>query len=193
VSAIRCFVGVPLPAAYQALLGDIARRVKPRLKSRTTWTREGGWHLTLKFLGDVEEDLIGTVREALAEVAFAPFTLQAAGAGFFPPRREDRRWSPRVIWVGVSVGAAEAVRLAADVDEAAAALGFAPEARPFAPHLTLARVKQPAPDPWAEVLAEVAGRPWPPFTVDRFVLWQSTLGPGGSEHTALAEFPARAS
>ncbi|MBG0776901.1 MAG: RNA 2',3'-cyclic phosphodiesterase [Desulfovibrionaceae bacterium] len=193
--ALRLFVGVPLDEAHQQALARLRarwREVPAPGPQRTglAWTRPGNWHLTLKFLGDVEPERTPALEAALDAVAFAPFTAQAGGTGCFPPRG-----AARVVWLGLARGAEEAARLARAVDAACASVGFAPERRPFAAHLTLARVKSGAPGNWTrdwETLeAEVEKMEWPAFTAERFVLWKSVLGPSGPTYTPLRTFPAR--
>ncbi|MBN2139689.1 MAG: RNA 2',3'-cyclic phosphodiesterase [Desulfovibrionaceae bacterium] len=184
-AAVRCFVGLPLPQAYQDALRDIQSRIRPRARSSMSWTRPGNWHLTLKFLGEVEEPGLIGLKQALCSVRFGRFFFQARGAGFFPdPRR------PRVFWVGVGPGAAECGRLAGDVDRALAPLGFRPEARAFSAHLTLARIKTPAADDWPALAEMAAARDWPGFEAAEFALWKSLLGPQGPTYVRLAGFAA---
>lgn len=187
---LRCFIGLPLPESWQAGLGRVTQRLSGALSSRISWTRPGNWHLTLKFLGAVDEERIPALAEALRGVAFAPFALALGRAGCFPPAG---RGKPRVLWAGLAHGAGESARLAAEVERALLPLGFAPEARPFNAHLTLGRVKAAAQgDDWALVERAVAEEPWPVAEISGFVLWQSLLGPGGPQYSRLAEFPARA-
>lgn len=182
---MRLFAGVALPDEYQERLRDLAGRWRGRLASRTTWTRPGNWHVTLKFLGDAAEDALPGVRSALATVSFAPFVLCAGGAGFFPPKG-----SPRVFWVGLRRGAGELTRLAAGVQAALEPLGFAPEDRPYRPHLTLARVRRAEKDPWGELSREAAEMDWPACEVRAFTLWESELGASGPRYRGLADFGA---
>ncbi|MEW5774873.1 MAG: RNA 2',3'-cyclic phosphodiesterase [Thermodesulfobacteriota bacterium] len=191
MSAVRAFVALPLPAAYQDGLAAVRRDWSPRLRSRLSWTRPGNWHLTLKFLGDVEESLLPRLAAALGAVRAPRFVLQGGGGGFFPPRPEARRrWQPRVLWVGLARGAAETAALASAIEKALLPLGFPAEGRPFSAHLTLARIKWSEPDPWDEVLADLAGRPWPEFPAAGFTLYRSALGPGGPQYAALSTFAA---
>jgi 2'-5' RNA ligase len=186
---IRAFVGLPLPPPYQELLQGLRKTLAPRLRSKVAWTRAGNWHLTLKFLGDVEPGRVEPIGAALAAVRFAPYALKAGAGGFFPPW--PGRKPPRVAWAGLEKGAEETVALARAVERALEPLGFAPEARPFSPHLTLCRVKRPARgEQWDEMLREVGRVKWPECVVDRFVLWQSVLGPQGPAYTPLREVPA---
>jgi len=182
---LRLFVGVGVPGVYQDELGRLARVWQEKLRSRTSWTRPGNWHLTLKFLGDVNETRVAAVRRGLETVAFAPFMAQAKGAGIFPDKGP-----PRVIWVGLGQGAPELATLAGQVDEALGPLGLAREARPFQPHLTLCRVKHARGDPWREVIGEIARSSWPGFSVESFTLWRSVLGPDGPNYSVLARFGA---
>ncbi|MBU1230203.1 MAG: hypothetical protein KKA55_10580, partial [Proteobacteria bacterium] len=94
---------------------------------------------------------------------------------------------------GLAQGAPPSARLAGEVERALGPLGFAPQARPFAPHLTLGRVRAASPgDDWGQVERAVAAEAWPEAEVSRFTLWRSVLGPGGPQYQPLAEFPARA-
>jgi len=183
MSKIRAFIAISLPREYQDGLAEIRESQKRRLRSKLSWTRPGNWHLTLKFLGDVEEKQVGAIKRFLSNVNFKAFTLQAGGAGFFPPGK-----NPRVLWVGVEQGKEACTDLAKAVEKALLELGFAKERRGFSPHLTLARVRQAAYDPWEEILKDISAVSWPAFTVDRFVFQQSVLGPQGPAYTALAEF-----
>lgn len=195
MSEVRCFVALPLPAAYQDGLADLRKAWERRLRSKLAWTRPGNWHLTLKFLGDVAEERLPRVVSALGAVRFAGFTAQAGEGGFFPPRPDPvqggrRRWQPRVLWLGLAAGEAAAGALAAAIEKALLPLGFPAEERPFSAHLTLARIKWSEPDPWDEVLADLAGRPWPEASAAGFTLYRSVLGPGGPQYTPLSGFAA---
>lgn len=184
---VRCFIGLPLPESWQAGLGRVIQRLSGTFASRIVWTRPGNGHLTLKFLGNVEQARLPDLVQALGAVAFAPFALALGRAGFFPP---PGKGSPRMLWAGLSLGQAESARLAAQVEQALVPLGFAPEPRPFAAHLTLGRVKAVArDDDWTEFERALAKERWPVAEVSGFVLWQSLLGPGGPQYSRLAEFP----
>ena len=183
---IRAFIALTLPREYQDALARIRDFQGRTLRSKTSWTRPGNWHLTLKFLGEVEEKQVSAIKRVLSGVQFKAFMFQAGGAGFFPPGR-----SPRVLWVGVDRGGDACAGLAGSVEKALLPLGFAREKRKFSPHLTLARVRRAAPDPWDEIMNNLSQLSWPAFKVDSFVLQQSVLGPQGPTYTPLAEFKAR--
>jgi RNA 2',3'-cyclic 3'-phosphodiesterase len=160
-------VAVDIPA----LLGPIPDALRPED------------HLTLHFFEDLSEDRVPVVVEALAEAAgpIPPFDLEIRGVGAFPtPQR------PRVVWAGVGEGSAMLVSLANRVRQGLASRGFPVEARPFVPHLTLARVRSPRQATWASrflVAPENASRPWGRFPVSELVLKQSELLPSGARHT----------
>ncbi len=196
MAAWRCFVGLPLPQAYQDGL-EHARKVmghdlRPPLASRLAWTRPGNWHLTLKFLGDVDEATVPGVIKALGTLPWEAFVMQGGGAGVFPPQRPpkagQRPRPPRVLWVGLTRGARECAALARNVDAALEPLGFGREKRPFTAHLTLARVRRPERDDWDAVARVAAGLPWPAFSAQEMVIWRSVLSAEGPLYTRLESF-----
>ena len=146
------------------------------------WVAETNLHVTLKFLGQIEETRAGAVAEALASVAARTpaFALDVRGLGAFPtpPSR------PRVLWVGLEP-AIPLTALAREVDSALAALGFARESRSFAAHVTLGRVRESRRNP---ALAAALARPTHcgRLTVSRVSLMRSELHPHGARYTELA-------
>lgn len=182
---MRLFVGIPLPEEYQRGLAELRERLAPRVRSRLGWTKEGNWHLTLKFLGEVDEDRAADIGAALEGLRLAAFTLQAGGTGYFPNAR-----NPRVFWVGLAQGADECSAWAGQVETVMEGLGFAREDRPFRPHLTLARVKEARKDDWEGLRTEAAEVEWPAVRIAEVVLWRSRLGPNGPAHEALRQVRA---
>ncbi|MCF8031106.1 MAG: RNA 2',3'-cyclic phosphodiesterase, partial [Desulfohalobiaceae bacterium] len=106
----RCFVALPLPESYQEGLARLVEQWRGRLASKINWTRRGNWHLTLYFLGEVENGELAAIRSALAGIRLPRFTLQAGGGGFFPPGKP-----PRVIWAGLKQGGEACTALAGEV------------------------------------------------------------------------------
>lgn len=179
---VRTFVALPLPESSQRSLKGFEDHWRGRLHSRLSWTRPGNWHLTLRFLGEVE-DMEGVVR-ALHAVRQEPGQFQPAGAGFFPSRRR-----PRVAWLGVKQGQEQVMRLAARVSAALETAGFAPEGRQFRPHLTLARIRRDRGDDWATLAHAVETWAWPAVHMDEFVLYKSEPGPEGPGYSRLKSYP----
>ncbi len=94
-------------------------------------------HITLKFLGDIDESIVPQINEAMkdASIGIAPFPIQLKGAGTFG------RSKIRTVWIGIN-NSGNLARMAGVLDERLSALGFAREERPFSAHLTLARAKE---------------------------------------------------
>jgi 2'-5' RNA ligase len=148
------------------------------------WVAPDNLHLTVKFLGGVEPGQVEAVTAALRATVSAtpPFELAIAGLGAFPTASR-----PRVIWAGVSGGREPVCRLAGEVEAALEPLGFAPESRPFSPHLTLGRIREPRPDRrLAALIARGAGRAFGDLRVTSVSLMRSVLGPGGPRYSELA-------
>ncbi len=181
---IRTFIGISLSDNYKRELKDFAHAWQDRVRSRLAWTKPANWHLTLKFLGDIPEEKVGALGIALGRIRFQSFALQAGGAGVFPPLRQG---NPRVVWVGLARGGKECCALAEKIEQTTTALGYPPGKKPFAAHLTLARVKKIENDPWPEVLQGMGEVVWPEHMVDKFVLWQSKPDPEGPVYTPLME------
>jgi len=158
-------------------------RLRP-LAPGVAWVAAGNLHLTLKFLGGVDAARLAALEPALARAAGRPpFDLDVHGLGAFPSRTRAR-----VLWAGAGAGEAEAAALAARVDEALATLGFPPETRPFAAHVTLGRVREPRANPRLAAALD----PHVPFGRQRVAhlsLMRSDLSPKGARYTELAGFP----
>jgi 2'-5' RNA ligase len=139
----------------------------------------------LKFLGEISDGQVAQVKGSLEAIGhFEAFRVQAKGFGFFPDARR-----PRVFWAGLDAPP-EIAQLASRVETALATLGFAPENRAFSPHLTLARFKDPRPQPKLQAL--LAGQEeilLGDFQVSEFFLWESKLSPQGAQYRKVAHFP----
>ncbi|HXH49385.1 MAG TPA: RNA 2',3'-cyclic phosphodiesterase [Terriglobia bacterium] len=181
---MRAFVAIELPGSIREALAREQARFRAVCPD-ARWTRPEGIHLTLKFLGDISAQQEAQVKRALGQMErFEKFTLRAQGFGFFPDARR-----PRVFWAGLEAPP-DLARLAAQVENALAPLGFPPENRPFKPHLTMARFKLPGPQRKLESLVAVLDNPLlGSFEVSEFFLWESRLMPGGAEYHKVARFP----
>ena len=184
---LRLFIGVPLTEEMR----DRARRVQQRCKpyfEKANWVDPANFHLTLKFLGPVSADRIPEIRLRLRKSASEtpPFEVVLRGCGAFPGWRR-----PRVLWIGVEHNPA-LWDLASRVEHEMTAMGFEPERRRYAPHLTLARIKRARPG----VVEKFLEREHPDlngmlggFPVSRFVLFESRLHPRGAEYHEVEAFP----
>lgn len=147
------------------------------------WARPEALHLTLKFLGELEEHLLESIAQSMKSAArsIKPFNFSFKGIGVFPsPRRA------RVIWSGVAEGAEELKRLAQALDDQLAAKGFPAEKRPFKAHLTLGRMRRSVPE---KTLLTLLSNKSSFFTgttrMEHFSLYRSRLLPEGAHYTSL--------
>jgi len=138
---IRSFIAIELPDELKPELVELQARLKTADPGGVKWVDPQGIHLTLKFLGNIAADRTGDIIRAMNEAArgIPPFQLTIGGLGVFPnPRRAQ------VAWVGLSGQVDKLARFQAQLEASLARLGFAPETRPFSPHLTLARLRPQA-------------------------------------------------
>jgi 2'-5' RNA ligase len=188
---LRLFVACELPADVKDALAGIQRDLRRAGGDGLRFVRPEGVHVTLKFLGNVEEGRVDAIVRALAG-AIEPFELEVrpAGLGGFGGS------GLRVVWVGLQGDVAGLAALARRVEEALGPLGFAPEGRPFAAHLTLARVRDETPAAERRRLAGLIERhspaPLPPMILREVRLMRSVPGPGGSVYQRVASVPGPA-
>ncbi|MBI5650121.1 MAG: RNA 2',3'-cyclic phosphodiesterase [Chloroflexi bacterium] len=185
---IRAFIAIELDDAGRRAVADAQTQLqRERAGKFVRWVAPDHIHLTLKFLGDVAAERMNDLQNALvgACAGFAPFDLEIARAGAFPNTRR-----PNVIWVGLQGEIEIAARLAQKIDDACNARGFAREDRPFAPHLTLGRVKRDAsPQDRRAIGVMIERAPIDArgeLRVARVSVMQSVLAPGGSVYSCLA-------
>lgn len=180
---MRLFVAVSLPAGERRRVHEAAGDLRDRgLPVR--WVRPEHYHLTMKFLGDVEERRLDPVRDAVEKAALGndPFDLPFGDFGAFPSIRQ-----PRVLWLGLEASP-ELRCLKEDLEWALADCGFERDGRAFHPHLTLGRVKRKgAAGPFRdldEIMAgmECGGR----ISVDELDLIQSRLSPEGPHYSVVS-------
>lgn len=135
---MRLFTAIDLPAEARLRLERLLSALRPEAPIK--WSPLDNLHITTKFIGEWPERRIEEIHDALAQVTpREPFEISLHGLGWFPNER-----APRVLWVGVHAGP-ELAALAQQIEQRLEAIGVAREDRPFAPHLTLARIKHPAP------------------------------------------------
>lgn len=186
---LRAFVAIELPEPILKRCREIGEQLRDlRLEGRVA--KPQSIHLTLKFLGRIEEDRLQELGEILSHTArgFTSFGLRLEGLEVFPHLRR-----PRVVWVGVRASE-ELNRLQREVEDRLEEVGFAKEERDFHPHLTLIRLKSQK-----NVLelvrflqSEAGNEGLGEIRVDALHLYQSILKPGGAEYRKLltAQFGA---
>ena len=140
---MRCFVAIDIDDRLRGQIDKLQREFKKRLKNQVgiKWVRPELIHLTLKFLGDVEETRAEEIDQTLESVCMGhkSFELEFSTVGSFGR-------PPKVLWLGIEKAISELEKLIQDIEQAFEELGFEKEQRPFSPHLTIARVKERRPD-----------------------------------------------
>ena len=178
----RAFVAVFPPEEVLARVADLRSRLEPDLPA-LRWVASRNVHFTLRFFGDLLPDAIARAASVLDAVASrtAPFSLTLEGLGVFPSWKR-----PRVLWVGASQGGEVLSALARELERGFREARLERADKPFVPHLTLGRWRDgvvPAPERAEAAVGRVG--PVGSFAVDRVVLTESRLGPGGSTYTPL--------
>ncbi len=182
---LRLFVAVELPASVRKRLADVAAELRGKGLERLRWVKPENIHITLKFLGETPALRTPEIEDGLRAAAegVAAHELTLGELGKFGGRR-----NPRVLWVDVR-GDVDALKaLQKRVDEKIGVLGFPPDERPFAAHLTLARVPQELAKQVARPLSEAieaVAVPHPAIPVREVVLMSSDLRPDGPVYTRL--------
>lgn len=181
---MRLFVALDLPDEVRASLSELIVKLKPQSRG-ARWVQPANLHITLKFIGHVENEKLGPIKEALARIhSSQPVHLDFRGMGFFPNERR-----PRVVWCGVHASP-NLANLAAEIDRSLVPLGVDAETRPFTPHLTLARFKSD--EGVADLVRAAEGMESTEFgsaTETEFHLYESLLKPAGAQYNRLASFP----
>lgn len=181
---IRAFIAVELDPAIIRNIATAIAQLRPRLDG-IRWLAPDNFHLTLKFLGNIDESRLDNLCAALAPQIhpFPRCTINAKGLGVFPDVKR-----PRVLWVGLTGDGL--VDLARRIEASLVPLGFAPEPRGFTPHLTIGRWRQfgRAPKALAAELEQWRGSEFGRSQICEVVLFQSTLKPRGAEYHKLRTF-----
>ena len=178
---IRSFIAVDIPEAVRDMLDGLLGKLR-NSQADVKWVKSKSIHITLKFLGDVEEARLPQIKEIMGNVVknIQPFTISIEGMGAFP---NDRR--PHVLWVGVQKGSETLIRMAADLDSQLAALGFEREKRSYSPHLTLGRIRSPKKiDAVIDMMHSMTFHVGD-FLNEDILLMKSDLRPEGAVYTVL--------
>lgn len=173
----RLFAAIEIPAEASEALAAL-RSPLPGAK----WVEAANIHLTLRFAGDIDNQVAAEFADGLAAIDADCFELSIAGLGAFGGN------DPRTLWAGVEDSTALA-GLARACARAARAAGLPAEARNFKPHVTLARMRNARPERVASFLERNARFRLPPFTVERFVLMSSRPNVGGGPYVVEEAYP----
>lgn len=185
-SVIRAFIAIDLTSDIIARLEGVIQELQKRIDpSAVRWVPVHNIHLTLKFLGNVSVTNLEVLQKLLSAESRShePFEISVGDLGAFPSARR-----PRVIWTGIQAPP-DLETLQRAIESETARLGYAPEERPFTPHLTLGRVSRNADSADARRISEVLDKLQVGFLgamrVDTVHLYRSDLKPGGAVYTRL--------
>jgi RNA 2',3'-cyclic 3'-phosphodiesterase len=171
---LRLFVGIALPPELKLRLSLLCSGIPG-----ARWVDPGNYHLTLRFIGEVDEGLAGDIDEALMKIRAPRFQVTLAGIGHF---------GDRMLWAGVDKSP-PLMHLRDKVESALVRLGLAPETRRYAPHVTLARLRNASEAKLHAFLAEHALFRADAFPVARFSLVASYLSKSGAIYEDQADYP----
>jgi 2'-5' RNA ligase len=181
---MRLFIAIALPDSWKQILAEPESKIA-WLGGGVKWVEPRGMHLTLRFLGDVEESDLPAIENATrsAVEGTAPFEMRIHGTGVFPNPRK-----PRVYWAGLEAPQS-LLDMQARIDQQMQSLGFEKEENPFRPHLTLARIKDPMrKERMTDALLNFRLES-DPISVIEVLLMRSHLSREGAHYEAIRHFP----
>jgi len=200
---MRVFIAIDINDEVQKSIGGLQKKLQGEVSfdKGVKWVRPEIMHLTLKFLGEVKDDIINDICKLTGRVAagYSAFNLDIEKVGHFGslPRLASRDAaaggkSARVLWVGTGDGSEQLAQIAGDLDEQFQALGFASQTRQFTGHLTLCRIKNSRMGiELAKAAQQYSGFRAGCTIVDSITVYQSRLDSSGPVYTALANFSLR--
>lgn len=181
---MRCFIAIDIPDEVKGKIRILIDNMR-HLSKGVRWVPIENIHLTLKFLGDVSEDLIPDIKNRLILLKnkYNPFKIDIKGTGAFPSPKY-----PSVLWIGVEPSD-QLEKLYLDIEDAMYEFGFEKEDRKFSPHLTIGRIKdRKGIDLVVKELYTIKDMFFGSIDIREFVLIRSILKPTGAEYSDLAKF-----
>lgn len=189
---MRLFIGIELDDRLRTAAVEIAESLKRALGRGVDarWIGSENLHITLCFLGEVEESRVESLIRVLdTPFGEAAFDLEINGAGVFPPTG-----APRIVWLGVTSGGEALRRVHAELTERLSPLGFEPERRPYSAHLTIARIKEVRRrGSYREIRDAVRNQPAQAARcrIESVTLFRSRLSPKGASYEAVLRIPLK--
>ena len=174
----RLFAAIDLPDSLRREISELTAYGLPGV----AWVDSRQLHLSLRFIGEVDEQMFEKLRTCLLRIQQQSFLLKLRGVGTFPNGK-----SPRIIWVGVE-NSEPLVQLRNKIEHQINSLGIKGESRKFRPHITLGRVKSKKINHIADYLVHYNLFRSEPFSVEYFSLFSSLLTPSGAKYTKEAEY-----
>lgn len=189
---MRLFIAVDLDAPARRAVEEAVAQLRDRAECRVrglsrsvAWVAPRNLHITLHFIGDMEDGRLGVLRDALARpLDLGPPRIRLSGWGVFPARG-----APRVIWIGVTDGAEALTRAHQLLKPRLEDAGIGTEARPWFPHVTIGRARTPFAPAWRELVTNAAATPACEWAVSQCTLYRSHLSSGAPTYEALSPIP----
>jgi len=184
MSTIRAFIALEIDQLNKQKISEVISKLK-KSDAHIKWVTENQMHLTLKFLGNIEEVNVQKISDVLKSIAdnFKAFMIQFSKIGAFPTIKR-----PRVIWIAIEKGSESLKLLANKIETELEKLGFEKEDRDYKAHLTLGRVKSLKNLPeLTNLINQSALELSDDITIDKILLFQSTSTPKGAIYTRLTE------
>ncbi|MGQ9465467.1 MAG: RNA 2',3'-cyclic phosphodiesterase [bacterium] len=178
---MRTFIATEIPDHQKKIIWNFMQELK-KMNLPIRWVDYENLHITLKFLGEIDENKLSQILPVLSEISnrTKSFTMQLENFGCFPSIR-----NPRVLWIGVSQGSDEIVSFATALENGFVKYGFKKENKKFHPHLTIGRIKTFC------KIDDIINTPikTDPFTISEMTLFKSTLLPSGPVYERIKIFP----
>jgi 2'-5' RNA ligase len=185
--AIRSFIAIDTAPEVKAAIVEVEEKLRAT-NAEVRWESIEKFHITLKFLGNVEEEKLHSLGNRLEEVLtpFSAFNLTYQGVGCFPNQHH-----PRVVWIGAENEDGTLKRIQESIEGVAESFGFQREAREFHPHITIGRVK--GSKNLKALVSELGNLSFTPHSamIKEVLLMRSDLKPSGSVYTVLRRLPLK--
>jgi 2'-5' RNA ligase len=189
MSSRRVFIGIDVSEEARAAASQHIQELRRTAADvRVSWEKPEKLHVTLEFLGNVDDAALRDLSEELALVAAKTnsFTADLLGLGVFPNVRQ-----PRILWLGIENDAGVMKDVVASVENVCSRFGFQRERRTFSPHVTIGRIREPQKGRGLAERHLEMGFDAVTFDVDELVVYESTLSPTGSAYKAVRRFRLR--
>lgn len=174
---IRLFTGIEIPKSIAEQLSWMQGGLE-----NARWIDPGSYHITLRFIGDVEEYLAEAIDDGLRSIRADAFSLCLHTVGYFGNRK------PRSVWAGIDASPA-LTNLQSAHEQVCQRAGLEPEGRKFTPHITLARLRHAKLSGVRDYIAAHSQFATPPFPVEKFVLFSARNSKGGGPYVAERTYP----
>lgn len=188
---VRLFIACEVPEEVQNAMANVIEQLREPSGQAVRWVKSESVHVTLKFLGEVQQKKLPAIKMALGEAVMrhAPFNLELDNMGLFGGRE-----GLRVMWVNIAGDVLRLEALVRDVNLALSVVGFEPDRRPFRPHLTIGRVRDEVDTRQRAAIEVETGKvdvPSVSWRTSQISLMRSRLTREGAMYDVVATFPLR--